>query len=253
MRSFDGIRFGWFRSILIEVIRNDYWNDSLWIESEKREFAYNLCSQLEALDSNNLSMDARNNALEAIINSNRKAVPILERVFEVLNHRMHIKLGSPLRFDHCLAFILYTSTPANYDLTKTQLAHNTQKWKYFDHCLSEGIARLGYRQQIRNCDLWCGLNCVYFDTSMAESDAIFLSSHQSSSIRKSVAENFRTEWGTIVKIDSNSLFPFFRCDVSWISMYESECEVLLARGALFKMKEFNVVIEHKQFIQLEGI
>ena len=250
IRTFDGCKFGYFRRLVIEVISNNFWHNSLLIESNNEEMAQNLRTQLAALDCNDLSIDTRISALEAIIDANKKAVPIFECVFDKLKHPTHTKLDSPLRFDHCLALILYTSTPANYNLTTSHLENNYRKWKYFDHCLMEAIARLGARQQIQNCDLWCGLHNVYFHSSMISDDWLFLSSCQSSSFYKSVAENFRNKFGVLIKIDSDSIPMHYRCDVSWISRYESESEVLLARGMRFKITKFEIVIQHKQRIEL---
>jgi len=238
---------------MIEVIANGYWKQCLALESESNhsEFVNNLRNQLRSLDANHLSMEDRSSALQTIIAANTKNVTIFEWVRHALDHPTHIKLGSPLRFDHCLALILYTATPANYDLTESQLAQNPRKWKYFDQCLLEAIQRLVDRQRITNVDLWCGLCDVFFDYSMVESKHFFLCSHQSSSVCKAVAERFRSDCGTLVKIDANSIPPHYRCDVSWLSPYKAEREVLLRRGLRLKMKHFDIAIAKKQFIELE--
>eukprot|EP01084_Bolivina_argentea_P208501 355450_1 len=67
---------------------------------------------------------------------------IVKIIDEKMNHKRHKAVGSPLRKDHMLALILYTSCECNYDLCKSQRNGDYNKWKVFDYCLWNAILLL---------------------------------------------------------------------------------------------------------------
>eukprot|EP01084_Bolivina_argentea_P310178 536685_1 len=71
---------------------------------------------------------------------------LLSVLNEKLKHARHVQINSPLRRDHMLALILYTSCDCNYDLCKSQREGDYQKWKWFDLCLCEAIKELNSKE-----------------------------------------------------------------------------------------------------------
>ncbi len=175
--------------------------------------------------------------------SDCKLFPIWRFVEEKLMHPKHEKMGYPLESDpsKVLAVILYTGGKCNEDLCKSQREGDYKKWEHFDLCLTLAIHHLSYYHMF-DYPLYCGLKGVYFE----EADikwAVF-NSYLSTSQSEEVAMSFRGKKGALIKIEGGVKSGFAAegdtsincCDVSWISKFPNEREILISRGQHFEWK-----------------
>eukprot|EP01084_Bolivina_argentea_P152502 266025_1 len=122
----------------------------------------------------------------------------------MIKYKLHDnkELGSPLTRGQMLALVLYTGCECNYDLCGQQRNGNYDKWKWFDYCLYHKCMKRGY-----------------------------FTTYVSTSWRKEVALTFMNGQGMVIEFDkeykdTNSIW----CNVSWISKFPDECEILFARS-----------------------
>ena len=155
---------------------------------------------------------------------------LLTVVDEKLNHVRHKRMGSPLHRYHMLALILYTGGDCNYDLCKSQRNGNYDKWKWFDFCLFWGITKLSQREEGKY-KLYSGLNKVKLNKKEIKEG--YFVTYVSTSWNKNIAQDFMNGEGMIIEIDENfkNGYDIYCCDVSWISKFPDECEVLFCRSA----------------------
>eukprot|EP01083_Nonionella_stella_P066595 175494_1 len=164
---------------------------------------------------------------------------LLQIVNEKMNCKRHKSMGSPLNKAEMLSLVLYTGCDCNYDLCKTQRKGDYKKWKWFDYCLYNAIATLSSKE-LGDFDVFSGLNGVKLDSKSVTSG--WFVTYVSSSWKKEVALTFlsgSSDEGMLIKIDSeykrgvstyHSPGAIYCCDVSWISKFQDECEVLFARS-----------------------
>ena len=155
---------------------------------------------------------------------------ILGIVNKKIKHPRHFAMGSPLSDVGMLALVLYTGCDCNYDLCKSQRSGDYQKWKYFDRFLGQAIKTLSYRER--------GSFAVFtaLDKVMLENEEIecgWFPTYVSTSWLEPVAMDFVRNTGMLIEIDQEFKRHenVFCCDVSWISKFEDEAEVLFARSA----------------------
>eukprot|EP01083_Nonionella_stella_P086690 240982_1 len=152
---------------------------------------------------------------------------LLSVVDKKLNHVRHKQLGSPLDKAGMLALILYTSCDCNYDLCSSQRNGNYIKWKCFDYSLHIAI-KLLHEKEHGSYKLYSGLNHVKLDKK--EIECGYFVTYVSSSWSKDVALAFMNGEGLVIEMDEK-LRKFFRCcDVSWVSKFPDECEILIDRS-----------------------
>eukprot|EP01083_Nonionella_stella_P086510 240391_1 len=144
-----------------------------------------------------------------------------------MNHTRHTQIYSPLRRDEMLALILYTGCDCNHDLCKQQRNRNYSKWKWFDYCLFRAIRKLSHKES--------GPFIVYSGLSGVKMNRIVYT-HTSTTWQKEVAKEFMDGDGMIVTIDKEfkNEHGVKCCDMSWISKFPDECEVLFARSLEYK-------------------
>eukprot|EP01084_Bolivina_argentea_P173522 300573_1 len=152
---------------------------------------------------------------------------ILKIVDQKLKCARHKIMGEPLRRDHMLALILYTGCECNYDLCKSQRHGDFNKWKWFDLCLYEAIARLS-KHETRSYKVFSGLNSVKLSRRIV--DEAFFTTYVSSSWNKDIATVFMGDEGMLFEFDKTFRKNVICCDVSWISKFPDECEILFARS-----------------------
>ncbi len=154
-------------------------------------------------------------------------------------HPTHEELGYPLKGvpQYMLAIILYTGGKCNYDLCATQRNGDYEKWKVLDACLDMGIKLLS-ACEIFNYPVFSGLANVQFKEWRVKE--AFFATYLSSSKSEDVAIVFRGKKGILLEFEKgikyitgfagglNSSQPC--ADVSWISMFPDEQEVLFRRG-----------------------
>eukprot|EP01084_Bolivina_argentea_P017223 32173_1 len=138
-------------------------------------------------------------------------------------------MDRPLDRGCMLSLILYTGCDCNYDLCASQRNDDYKKWKWFDHCLWNAIQQLGDKET-GSYKLFTGLNKVKLDKKEIKKG--YFPSYTSTSWIKEVSLRFMNGDGMIIEIDEEyrSNRKIFCCDVSWISKFPDECEVLIARS-----------------------
>ncbi len=172
-----------------------------------------------------------------------KTFQIMRVVEAKMAHPWHKKMGDPLinKPAFMLSLILCTDGECNYDLCQSQRDGNYEKWKIFDFCLDSAIRILSKCESFdRDFPLFCGLRHVKFHESIVESG--FFPTYLHASKSKHVAVRFRGKRGVLFKIEksikslSSSTGRGFLepcADVSWISQFDFELEVLFRRGVAF--------------------
>ena len=174
---------------------------------------------------------------------------LLSIVDEKLNHIRHKKMGYPLNRAHMLSLILYTSCDCNYDLCSSQRSGDYSKWKWFDYNLWWAIRALSLRE-CGSYKLYSGLNGVKLNKKEIKSGSFI--TYTSTSWNKNVSIQFMgNDKGMIIEFDENyrNEANVHCCDVSWISKFPDECEVLISRNVDSWQYKFNVSI----FDESDGI
>ena len=125
----------------------------------------------------------------------------------------------------------YIGCDCNYDLCKSQREKKYEKWKWFDICLNSAIKELSIRTSGK-FDVYTGLSNVKMDRKVWNKG--YFPTYVSTSWRKEVAQHFvQGNEGMIIKIDESyrNDEDVYWCDVSWISKFPDECEILFSRDA----------------------
>ena len=171
---------------------------------------------------------------------------ILKIVDEKMKSRRHSIIGAPLQRDEMLALILYTGADCNYDLCASQRRGNYRKWRWFDRCLWLGIWQLS-RRESGAFSVYTGLNGVHINSSIIENG--YFRTYVSTSWRKEQAEAFmkgkdNKGKGMIIEINQDYKLNggVSCCDVSWISKFPDECEILFARSLSYTADNFSCVL-----------
>ena len=183
----------------------------------------------------------------------------LDEIDNKLHCDKHKLLGSPLNRGQMLSLILYCGYQCNFDLCMSQRNGNYNKWKWFDYLLYKSIFTLS-SCQTGNFAVYSGLNNVKLNTK--EIELGYFVTYVSTSWKKDVAKSFinfsdvnNNDYenkmndddddenkvdiindniksnGMIIKIDESykNIYRVKCCDVSWISKFPNECEILFAR------------------------
>ena len=179
-------------------------------------------------------------------------VTILSRhykIFDVvatkMKHPRHLKMRSPLLEPYMLSLILYTfSDDISHSLSCALRKRNYNKWCVLDHCLSDAIGALSNWEN-HDLFIYSGISGVEikdadtlgYKINDMEHDAILVfQTYKSFSTSLRVAKEFAGDEGLIIAI---KLCPFnmaiskniFACDVSWISKYVTEREILAMKNS----------------------
>eukprot|EP01084_Bolivina_argentea_P075899 137543_1 len=157
---------------------------------------------------------------------------ILNIVDAKMRSQRHKEMNSPLNRGEMLALILYTGCECNYDLCSSQRNGDYKKWKWFDYCLYHAIETLSLCEH-GSFPVFSGLNSVKLNKKAIENG--YFVTYVSTSWNKRVAKAFMKGDGMIIQIDkqfkNNELI--YCCDLSWISKFPDECEILFARSIGF--------------------
>eukprot|EP01084_Bolivina_argentea_P088187 159236_1 len=162
---------------------------------------------------------------------------IMKIVEDKMDHIRHKQMGSPLTKAQMLALILYTGCDCNYDLCKSQRNGNYNKWKYFDTCLYKAISAIHGREA--GCyKIYTGLNNVKLtENNMKE---CYFPTYVSTSWIKNVSLSFVNDNGVIIEMDKASRNALVCCDVSWISKFIDECEILISRSMYHEVERWSL-------------
>eukprot|EP01084_Bolivina_argentea_P266889 452858_1 len=154
---------------------------------------------------------------------------ILECVDEKMQSKQHKLRGSPLDKGQMLSLVLYTDeNNCNYDLCKSQRNGDFRKWKWFDYCLYKAIYKLSSSED-GAFDVYSGLTNVQLNKKSVQCG--YFTTYTSTSWNKTVAKKFMGDKGMIIKIDTSykNSYRVKCCNVSWISPFPDECEILFSR------------------------
>eukprot|EP01084_Bolivina_argentea_P036459 67457_1 len=210
---------------------NDGYLQALIQEVIKNGFKYDLCSKCE------INEECKHTEYD-----------ILQIVDQKLSHQRHLMMGSPIKTrDKMLALILYTGCQCNYDLCLSQRNGDYSKWKWFDWCLYHGISDL-WKRETSSYSVYSGLDSVQLDR--AEITQGYFKTYVSASWNKNVASSFIRNKGMLMELDNITRKHYhYSCDVSWISKFPTEYEILFTRSVLGSTKLIWKVIDNKADIQ----
>ena len=167
-----------------------------------------------------------------------------------MNHERHKQMGCPLYEYQMLSLILYCNGTCNHNLCQSQRDDTHQiKWPCFEYGLFISIRALA-TYEIHDENIYTGLSGVLLDVNElycqgVGSLALNFKTNVSFSRDYRVAREFRGNEGLIIGVNlyqswmnssGNGANPA-ACDVSWISKYPTEQEVLVSR-----LHEFNVCL-----------
>ena len=118
----------------------------------------------------------------------------------------------------------------NYALCAAQRNGDYNTWKWFDYHLYNAIQKLSVVEK-GSFTVYSGLNKVKLDRKHVKGG--YFVTYVSTSWRKEVATGFMAGDGMLIQIDKEFKNDdmIFCCDVSWISKFPDECEVLFTRSA----------------------
>ena len=163
-------------------------------------------------------------------------------IFQILtlkmNHSRHKKMGCPLSLCHMLALVLYCNGDCSYDLCLSQRNSTyLKKWPMFDCFLNLAIYTLSqFEEHWEN--IYSGICNVFyqFKDSKYLRESIYFRTNVSFTTDLKIAKQFRGSTGMIIGLNIQRSFAamqgrFHACDVSWISKYPNEKEVLVQRGS----------------------
>ncbi len=141
----------------------------------------------------------------------------------------HRKLGSPLNYPALVALRLYTCfSVLCADFRLSQMQGRFKKWQLLDRYLMEAIMALHQAENKENQALYSGLKNVQFDQEVKFG---FLATYTSTSADKDVAKKFAKGQGMLMIITQEMREQFPHGNVSWISNFSDEEELLFARSA----------------------
>ena len=194
--------------------------------------------------------------------TNADGVPLASVVGSKLRHSEHESLGKPLKFEEMLALVLYTGCDCYKDLRKYQYEHagrniyrrEPSEWCCFDRALDSAVRKLGAAQLAKygpsrglpskyayHGTNWCKVSVRgrWMLPNREYTEPVGeLPTFTSFSTSRDVALFFSKGKGSIARVDmtlarDSDLF----CDVTWISKFPQEQEVLFHRNSYFEVVE----------------
>eukprot|EP01084_Bolivina_argentea_P133093 234870_1 len=149
---------------------------------------------------------------------------IIDIVDEKLKHKRHIAMGSPLNKPLMLAVILYTGCDCNYDLCSSQRNNNYKKWVILDYCLQKAVETLS-EAEYGYFPVYTGVGNAMMEWKGKDIEQWgALCTFTSTTWDKEVAKAFCGPQGMMIALQSQ--FRIDGCDVSWISKFPNEKEIL---------------------------
>lgn len=238
-----------FLLLINEVISNGFENDLLPVNVDSNTGTTNLVSEINWIINHNRGDPLAQNLGFDTIKSIRKKLETNYKIFDILNEKMnherHKKMGTPLHEYLMLALILYCNGTCNHNLCQSQRDGTwSTKWRCFDAGLLEAITELS-QYEIHDENIYSGLAGIIFNTNQLYGNAeigLYFKTCVSFSRDLRVAREFRTNEGLILGINLYRAWLYSlggswkhpcACDVSWISKYPTEKEVLVARKTQF--------------------
>ncbi len=234
-----------FEKYINAFIINTNWSDNYPIykptATDKQKYFWNAKDGfLNAL----LGEMERNGFKSDITNEN--ILSIVEDRLQCLRHKA---MGSPLNKCQMMALVLYTWSDCNYELCLSQRKGEYLKWKWFDFCLYFAIFNLS-QNETGNYMLFSGLSNVKLDSKEVQNG--YFVSYTSATWMRHIAMEFVNGEGMLIQFDESfrSNDKVLCADVSWISPFVDECEVIIARSDIYCNDNFSAkVVDDKNGIQ----
>ncbi|ETO34966.1 Pfs, NACHT and WD domain protein, partial [Reticulomyxa filosa] len=165
---------------------------------------------------------------------NDKILTILNELKILYHDDIHKRMGYPLQLYQICAILLYCGKSCNVQFSYDQIQFRHHLWPYLDWYLIEAIAILHSheRREESDMELYCGLKGVRLENKEIKSG--FFISHVSTSDDIQVAKMYRNHQGCILHFHPSMrrAFSIFSCDISWISSFKHEREILFARPVI---------------------
>ncbi|ETO34965.1 hypothetical protein RFI_02109, partial [Reticulomyxa filosa] len=210
-----------------EIIRNGYLCDlitSQYTNKIKKQLYNKFKKQINYNE---------NNPNELILND--KILTILNELKILFHDDIHKHMGYPLQLWHICAILLYCSKSCNVQFSYDQIQFRHQKWPYLDSYLREAIDILHFheRREESEMEFYCGLKNVRLENIKEIKEGFFIS-HVSTSDDIQIAQMYRSDQGCILHFHSSMRRSprISSCDVSWISIFKHEREILFARPTI---------------------
>ncbi|ETO09952.1 hypothetical protein RFI_27425, partial [Reticulomyxa filosa] len=205
-----------------EVIKNDYLTDlvcrKLRLQGEevtKQQINYN-----------------EKSADELILSD--KILTILNELKILFHDDIHKQMGYPLQFYHICAVLLYCGRASNIQFSCDQIQFKHYKWPHLDQYLCDAISILHKyeRREENDMELYCGLKGVRLENIEKKIKAGNFISHVSTSDDIELARMYRSDQGCILHFHPSMrrASTIDSCDVSWISPFKHEREILFSRS-----------------------
>lgn len=180
------------------------------------------------------------------------------KIFDVLdakmNHPRHVAMNKPFEDfpGLLLALILYTSGSCNHDMSLSLRNGDFGKWRVFSRSVESAVFILSKFNEFRNITLYSGLCDVYldhdFDNNCNTNRALraTMKAPMSFTTDLDVATAFRGDQGTLfgVRFGNSSDYNFCMADVSWISMFPNEKEVLFVNTPLDLVRQTQYIFDY---------
>ena len=155
-----------------------------------------------------------------------------------------------------LALILCTNGTVTHDLNSSLRNGDSSKWAVFGRCVKTGVFLLSKFERYYNIKMYSGLCNVFLnvDEIFGDYDEIYggFLEPKSFSTDLQVAMEFRGYEGTLLGIDLDCSDSYDCClaDVSWISAYPGEREILITNLAFRMIKTDCVKDSYVQWLNL---
>ena len=212
-----------------------------------------LCDELFNLYENHLKEDGLWNDAKKFAKRRRE---LEEDVKKAMNSERHVLMGQPLSNSHILSIMFYCNQGMSQNLTNSQIngdKNEMSKYIAFDYCLFWAITILNqftlfdYKQFCRNisCNnnskkiegihmrklkLYSGAGRIFTGD---KNNMIEFITHTSFSLNFEKAKNFaiqgKSEQSEATILCLKHLKGIVCCDVSWISKFQSEMEIVVRR------------------------
>ena len=193
---------------------------------------YNNCDKTAKIAENGLIKEITRNGYKHILTPTCGTYgDLLEVANDKMYHPLHIEYGSPLNLDEILSIILYTSTCLGFELRECEMKQNYHKWKYFRTNLANAI----YKLPSLKTNTFDGSRLIYHGlnkfVSQSEDKQSFDGWWQgltviSATIDRDIAVQFAENEYYLLEIPLNEP-TFENADVSWISKFPDEKEVII--------------------------
>ena len=166
---------------------------------------------------------------------------IFDKLQKKMNHERHKKMGCPLYEYQMLSLILYCDGECNHSLCQSQRDGTVNsKWQCFHVALHEAIDKIR-KYEIHDENIYTGLAGIFLDVNQLYCTGLGnltfnFKTYVSFTRDLRVATEFRGDEGLIIGIN---LYRALRgdyaraCDVSWISKFPTEQEILVSAGVEF--------------------